>query len=220
MGCTPCQQNRIKNIIGKVRQLKAVDYYKKDNILYVKTFLINDTRNNNGWRASWDSIKKNAKTFIGKPGIEYTKCGKHGCVLDHTEGETYDESIHIQEKYRVSTIVDVVLDESTHTAYVIHKIENEEFAKKIESKEIRYLSPSIWPNREKTTMTLTDRDEWYIDTTDWDGLHDAWVDQPAFGHDARVVGECRGDDSCIAKLRDNQMLVASLLLHRARKLGF
>ena len=213
--CTPCEKVRIEKIIAKLKQLHAVEYFTDDghdnyddnnNALYIKTFLISDKRNNNGWRADWASIKKNIKSFVGKPGIEYKKCGIHGCMLDHTDGHSYDNNIHIQEKYRVSTIVNTILDEATHTAYAIHKIEDDTFAEKIRREEIQYLSPAIWPNKEKTTMHLTDDDEWYIDTTDWQGLHDAFVDSPAYGHQAKIVGQCEGSSSeCLTEL-DNKLL--------------
>ena len=184
-----------------------IEHYYENGILYVKAFLIDDTRNNNGWRASWNSIKKNIRTFIGRPGIEYTACTVHGCDLDHTDGDTKEESEHIQEPYRQTTIVDTVLDEFTHTAYAIHRVETKDFAEKIQKGEILYLSPSIWPNREKTTMSLTEHDEWYIDTTDWEGLHSAWVNRPAYNQKARIVGQCIGDESCIPELRDNRAFV-------------
>ena len=225
MRCTPCQKRRIESVISTLRkknldaqrkrvrgiiaaarQLDAITYerHKDDGRLYVKTFLISDRRNRNGWRASWNSIKKHHKSFIGKPGIEYMKCGDTGCSLDHTAGPSYEESEHMQERYRVSTIVDTVLDESNHTAYAIHRIESDDFADKILRNEIRYLSPSIWPDRERTTMQLTDNDEWHIDTTGWRGLHDAWVHSPAYGHDARVIDKCAGESaSCITELRNS-----------------
>ena len=210
--------NIMRYMLSQLRQLHAIEHYRKDGDLYVKTFLVDETRNKNGWRASWASIKKNVKTFHKRPGIEYYKCTVHGCNMDHTEGDTLKEAVHAQEPHRVSTIMDTVLDEPTHTAYAIHKIHNEDFAKKIEQGVVKYLSPSIWPNKEKTTMALSDDDEWHIDTTDWTGLHDAWVDNPAFGHKARVVGQCRGDKSCITELKTNRMLVATQLLYKAKAL--
>ena len=125
------------------------------------------------------------------------------------DAESFDENIHVQEKYRVTTIVDTVLDNFTETAYAIHKVENKEFAQKVDRDEIKYLSPSIWPNKEKTTMYLNNDDEWYIDTTDWTGLHDAFVDTPAYGHKARIVGKCVGDDSCISTLKNDHTLSAA-----------
>ena len=212
------QKKKVKNIIKKLKQLQAKDvqntselhkteHYREGDTLYLKTFLINDKRNNNGWRASWNSIKKNVKSFIDTPGIEYYKCGKYGCLRDHTDEKTLDENIKVQEDYRVSTIVGTVLDDLTHTAYAIHRIDNKDFEKLIEQDEVRYLSPSIWPNKEKTILYLNDDDEWNIDTTDWKGVHDAWVDNPAFGHEARIIGKCYGGDECVAELSGDKLLV-------------
>ena len=244
--CTPCQAKRIQAIIKKVRYLKAAEEYlkhstyqthtkeevyhkpiefyrKKDGKLYIKTFLIDDTRNNNGWRASWNSIKKRIRTFIGRPGIEYMKCDQYGCMLDHTIAPTFEENLHVQEPHRVTTIVDTALDESTHTAYAIHRVENEEFAQKIESGEIKYLSPSIAPVKEKTTISQNpdNDDEWYIDTTDWRGLHAAFVHMPAYNHKARVVGKCTGDEKCVTELKNNSTLVArtQILIQKIRVLN-
>lgn len=208
----PCQQAQLQSIVNQLKALNAVEVLDNG---YIKTFLISDERNSNGWRVSWDSIKKNAKTFIGKPGIEYQKCGQRGCLLDHTGGEDYEDSLHQQERYRVSTITDVQLDEGTHTAYAIHKIENPEFAEKIKKGEIRYLSPSIWPNKEKTLMyRMSENDEWYIDTTDWTGIHDAFVDIPAFGSKAKVVKHCTEGD-CRKELL-NPQLTAAITLEYAK----
>ena len=144
----------------------------------------------------------------------FWSCGKKGCLRDHTEEQTYEGNVRKQEKYRVSTIVDTVLDESTHTAYAIHHVEREDFAQQIRQGIVKYLSPSIWPDREKTTVRLADPDgtagesdlarEWHIDTTGWKGLHDAWVDIPAYGPKARVVATCEGRKDCAASLRAPQ----------------
>ena len=206
--------NIMQYMLSKIRSLRALEYirYEDDGKLYVKTFLIDDQRNNNGWRASWNSIKNNVKSFHGRPGIEYFICDIHGCNRDHTAGDTLKDSEHEQESYRVTTIVDTILDEATHTAYAIHRVDDKQFAEKIEKGEIKYLSPSIWPNREKTTLTLSEHDEWYIDTTDWEGLHDAWVDSPAYGHKARIVGACKGDESCIPELKTKSLVGRALVL--------
>lgn len=184
-----------------------VKSWRKDGDLYVSTFLIDDDRNGRGWRVSWDSIKRKAKTFIGMPGIEYFTCDTHGCQRDHTEAKTYNKSVNKQKKYKVTTIADIAYDESTHTAYAIHRVERGNkgttFGAKIEDGTIRYLSPSIWPNHEQTTLNLSEKNEWYINTTDWEGLHDAFVDNPAYGHKARVIDTCRGGDECITKLKQD-----------------
>ena len=205
--------------LNKERQKYRVDWREnarrgKKADLFIKTFLIDDTRNRNGWRASWPSIKRLHKTFRGRPGIVFWSCGRKGCLRDHTEEQTYEANVRRQEKYRVSTIIDTVLDESTHTAYAIHHVEREDFAQQVRQGVVKFLSPSIWPDREKTTVRLADPDgtagesdlarEWHIDTTGWKGLHDAWVDIPAYGPKARVVATCEGRKDCAAELRKPQ----------------
>ena len=207
--------------LNRERQKYRVDWRenarkgrKKKADLFIKTFLIDDTRNRNGWRASWPSIKRLHKTFRGRPGIVFWSCGRKGCLRDHTEEQTYEANVRRQEKYRVSTIIDTVLDESTHTAYAIHHVEREDFAQQVRQGIVKFLSPSVWPDREKTTVRLADPDgtadepdlarEWHIDTTGWKGLHDAWVDIPAYGPKARVVATCEGRKDCAAELRKPQ----------------
>ncbi|ABK77034.1 hypothetical protein CENSYa_0398 [Cenarchaeum symbiosum A] len=186
-------QQALNAALAQGHQMRAVEIIDKgEGNTYVKTFLINDERNRNGWRASWESIRNNTKSFVGKPGIEFIKCGDRGCLRDHSPGhKDYSKAPKSDQKHKVSTIIDVQLDEATHTAYAIHRIDSPGLAEIIKQDEIKYLSPSIWPNREKTTVIGAD-DEWYIDNTDWKGVHDAWVDMPAFGHPARVIAACDG----------------------------
>ena len=73
---------------------------------WLKTFAMNDQRNKNGWRLTWESIKKRIPDFIGFPGIEYRKCTKAGCDLDHTEGSTYESSLKAQTPHKITTIRD------------------------------------------------------------------------------------------------------------------
>lgn len=169
---------------------------------YVRTWLIDATRNSNQWRVTWDSIKRHAKSFIGRPGIEYKECDTEGhCERVHVNDGTKDGTLKKQEPYRVSTITDVELDESTQTAYAIHRIDSPEFAERLKSGQIRYLSPAIHVDHEKTMFTHnTHTGEFGIDTTGWTGLHDAWVDVPAYGPKAVVKGICDGTGpSCTEK---------------------
>lgn len=160
---------------------------------YAKVFLLNDQRNKNGWRVTWESIKKNAADFIGRPGIEYVKCEGTVCDLDHTDGSTYEQNLKVQEQYRVSTIVDYVIDEPTHTVYAIHHIHDAKFAKKIAQKLIRYVSPSIWPKHEAYEILGKNTDgRPLVDVYDWKAIHSAWVTKPAFGDDAKIVAQCDG----------------------------
>ena len=186
-----------------------------DGKTYLRTFLINDERNNNGWRVSWGSIKKHAKSFIGRPGIEFKKCTKQGCMLDHTEGKSFQDSLHKQKKYKVSTIRKIEYDEPTHTAYAIHEIHDQKFADKVKKGEIQYLSPSIWPDKESMQIGVDDDMKLNIDTTSWRGIHDAFVDAPAYGPMAKIDKIC-ADKSCMQQLsasQKNRILRISRQLH-------
>ena len=162
--------------------IKPLKEWKDSKGNFAKIFLINDQRNKNEWRATWESIKKNAQDFIGKPGIEYTKCVDGECDLDHTDASTYAQNLKVQEQFRVSTIIDIILDENTHTAFAIHEINDDTFAKKLQREEVKYVSPSIWPKQgQYEIIGKKANGELVIDVFSWYGLHSAFVNKPAFG---------------------------------------
>ena len=171
---------------------------------------MNDQRNKNEWRATWESIKENSKDFIGKPGIEYTKCVDGECDLDHTDATTYAQNLKVQEPFRVSTIVDIVLDENTHTAYAIHEINDDHFAEKLQNEEVKYVSPSIWPKQGQYEIIGKKPDGApVIDVFSWYALHSAFVNNPAFGDDAKVVAQCSDHgEACMMRMLTAKELIA------------
>lgn len=176
---------------------------------FARIFGISDKRNNNGWRATWQSIKEHIKTFIGRPAIVFEKCEKEICDLDHTDGKTYQENLEAQEPYRVTDIIDFVLDEKNHTADFIHEFHDEETFEKVQSGELKFTSPSIWPMQggwEKVGEMPNGLDE--IDVYNWKGLHSAFVTKPAFGPAARVKATCEGEECPVRLLTANNSLVA------------
>jgi len=180
--------------------IEILEKYEGRSGQFLKTFAINDKRNKNGWRAIWEGIKKNIETFKDKPGIEFTKCNEDGCDLDHTEAQTEELSLKVQEPFRVSTIVGTTLDEETRTAYFIHKVKDANFFEKIKKGKIKFVSPSIWPKSGGYEIVgQTDDGQPLIDVWDWSGLHDAFVNKPAFGDDAKITATCEGYD-CPVKL--------------------
>ena len=179
---------------------KIQDEYKGKNGTFLKVFLISDQRNKNQWRVTWDSIKKNHADFIGKPGIEYTKCQANKCDLDHTDGATYEQSLEIQEPFRVSTIIDTILDEPEHTAYAIHEIIDKKFAERLKT-ETLYVSPSVWITQGKQEL-VGNAPVPIIDAWDWKAIHSAWVTEPAFGKDAKITMSCEDDKAnCMLRLK-------------------
>jgi len=127
--------------------IEVLDQFEGEVGQFIKTFAINDKRNKNGWRAVWEGIKKNIDSFIGRPGIEFIKCDSDGCDLDHTEAQTKELSLEVQEPFRVTTIVKPILDEKTHTAYFIHKVNDTNFFERVKNYEVEFVSPSIWLHR-------------------------------------------------------------------------
>jgi len=178
---------------------------------FVRTFGINDTRNNNEWRSTWDGIEKNIATALGRPGIEFTKCTEAGCALDHVEAESFDENIEKQKPFERSTIIDYVIDEDTHSADVIHEVHDDEFWEKIKSGKIKYVSPMIWPYSGGAQSNGIGRaDLPIIDTWDWQWVHTAFLEEnPAFGDAANVKTTCEGKNCGIqlltAKQKDHPM---------------
>ena len=86
----------------------------------IRTFLMNDQRDVNGLRYSWESIKKTAKNWIGIPGILNRKCDSERCTNNHTLGKSLQEAQLLSSQKKVTEIIDVQLEEASHTAYAMY----------------------------------------------------------------------------------------------------
>jgi len=94
---------------------------------FVRTFGMNSQRNNNEWRATWESIKKYIHTSLQFPGIEYEVCKAEGCDLDHVEADTFEENVEKQKPFHRTKIIDYILNEEEESVDLIHEVENDEF---------------------------------------------------------------------------------------------
>lgn len=176
--------------------IQLLDEYNGEKGQFVKTFALSDKRNKNGWRVTWDSIKNNISDFSKneRPGIEYVKCENSICDLDHTDAATFETSLQVQEDFRKTTIIDYTLDENNHIAYAIHKVNDPEFYTKLENHEIRFVSPSIWPiSGQYTVLGQMPNGLPKLDVYDWKAVHIAFVNNPAFGDEAKVTAMCEGE---------------------------
>ena len=182
-----------------------------EHVTFGKTFLINDQRNNQGWKVSWESIERRHASFVGTAGTEFKVCSAFdGCRLDHlpagTKGYLDDVDRGFKEGHPPTRVVATQLDASTKTAYAIHRAITDEGAQKIRNGNLRYVSPGIRPDPEQLTASISPEGRLNIDVGDWRGLHLAWVDRGAYGPVASTYGTCEGD-RCDEQLA---MLAASL----------
>lgn len=180
--------------------VETLDNYKGKKGRFVKTFAFNDKRNKNGWRALWDGIVKNIHTSKQKPGIVFERCTADGCDLDHTEAQTKELSLEVQEPFRKTNIIDYTLDPENHKSFFIHEVTDDETWEQILDGTLKFVSPSIWPKAGGfEVIGKMDNGLPMIDVWDWDFLHDAFVNKPAFGDDAKITAACEGVD-CPVKL--------------------
>jgi hypothetical protein len=169
---------------------------------FVRTFGMNSQRNKNEWRATWESIKKYIHTALEFPGIEYEVCKAEGCDLDHVEADTFEENVAKQKPFERTKIIDYVLDEKNESADLIHEVFDDSFWEKLQKREIKYVSPLIWPLTNGVKILGQGRAGLpIIDTNAWKFVHDAFLkNNPAFGDDiATVKTMCEGKH-CDVKL--------------------
>ncbi len=189
-------------------EIKILSEYDGTPGLYLKTFALSDQRNKNGWRVTWDSIKNNISDFVknSRPGIDYTKCVDQKCDLDHVEASSFNRTINLQEDFRVSNIVGYTLNEDTHTAYAIHQITDSKFAELVKSGQRIFVSPMIWPVSGGYDVKGTNEKGLPIlDVYNWKAVHIAFVNDPAFGDDAKITAMCEGNDCQMRLLSAKQL---------------
>jgi len=169
---------------------------------FVRTFGMNSERNKNEWRATWDSIKKYIHTALQFPGIEYEVCRAEGCDLDHVEADTFEENVEKQKPFERTKIIDYILNEKEESVDLIHEVNDDSFWEKLQKREIKYVSPLIWPLANGVKVLGSGRAGLpIIDTDAWRFVHHAFLkNNPAYGTDtATVKTMCDGKD-CDVKL--------------------
>lgn len=192
---------------GKSLESDILDSWKDKKGKFVKTFGMNTKRNMNEWRVTWDSIKENIHTALGMPGIAYEECNEAGCDLTHVEADTFEENVEKQKPFIKTKIVDYVLDEENESVDLIHEVTDDEFFDLLQSGEIKFVSPLIWPTNGGITINGTGRaDLPIIDAYHWKYVHQAFLkSEPAFGDDtAQVKTMCEGEGCDVQLLAGQQ----------------
>ena len=163
---------------------------------FVEGFLLNDERNANGWRATWESIQACKDDFIGKPGIVHNDCSSGRCLRNHTpsqrndgrsKSEMYEAALMEQEPYRVSNIIATKLYEDSHTLTAIEQITDKKFEEEVRAGKPLYRSPGLWV---EDAQYVGER---LIDVGKWKAMHSAYVTFPAYGSKAQNTSTCIGD---------------------------
>lgn len=181
--------------------------WKGEEGRFVRTFGMNSKRNKNEWRATWESIKKYVHTALQFPGIEYEVCKAEGCDLDHVEADTFEENVAKQKPFQRTKIIDYVINEEEESVDFIHKVEDDNFWEKLQKREIKYVSPLIWPLVNGVKVLGKGRAGLpIIDTNAWKFVHDAFLkNSPAYGKGiATVKTMCEGKD-CDIKLLSGKL---------------
>lgn len=178
---------------------RVVDVFEdKKGKLFLKTFLIDDSINRAKWRIEKDYIPKHIEKFVGRPFI-LTRERLHPTEFDSVRADyndvqgTIGRLLQAQEKYRIGTIrkVEPVANSSvsqasssTWAAYV--EITDPTAITAFRAGYIpKYVSPSIFRLNKNESPEVT---------TDYEPLHLAAVDYPAYGvHKAGIKGSCEGD---------------------------
>lgn len=157
---------------------------------YIKSFLISDKVNLNLWQATHEANVAYIDTFLGRPGIHYInpENGKR----DHTGATSFQKSLQIQELYRAANIIAVGSDLATKKNWQVSKMVDPEVTQLIKDGIIKFISPSLWP-KDGAVRRMEQTDGSVIDVVDaYDGLHYAFVDEPAYGDEAEIKGFCDG----------------------------
>jgi len=205
-----CQISKMKPsvvypLVAIGKDFELLDNYQGRQGTFIKGFLMNDQRNKNGWRVTWDSIKKYGSDFINHPGTYLEIEGDP----DHPDGETYLENMSNQEWARVVNIVSVELDEEKHQLNYVGEILPPElseldFKAMLDDGLINYTSPGIWPE-EFTHVGVTESGRPALDVFKWRALHYSYINDPAYTKEtAFTIGTCEGDGvMCSTQLAAN-----------------
>lgn len=165
--------------------------FQQDNRFFVKTYLLDDSINKNRWGVKPEYISKHIMKFEGKP-LLLTPDTFHPHEFEHvTEDKDHQKNIdeykRLQEKYVIGKILNVNLHQGSNAHYnaLIEITDAKAIQSFKEGKVPLYVSPSIYRlNPQDPSDAITD----------YEPIHVAIVDNPAFGaHKANIRAQCQGD---------------------------
>jgi hypothetical protein len=188
----------MQQLLCEASQFEVMTNYNGQQGYFVKIFLIDDSVTLNDWRVTWDAIKQDAPKFLDYPGITFYRPDG---VRDHPEIQQTDDYLadrenllRIQDAFKSAKPVDVQLNAAKHSATLVAQITDPRTQSDIESKLIKYVSPSLYPMSQDHLRIVNEGEpNQYREATRFLPNHFAFVDNPAFGKDkARITGTCTG----------------------------
>lgn len=216
---------------NKFLDTKKVDAYKDEKgDLYIKFFLLDDSVNVNDWGVSQRSIPQKIGSAVGKPIVLYIDKGdepdshihkrkagmaNHPVLAISSKGETKEHAYLNQELSAVGRILQAVRNPTNGWWYGIGKITDKGVREAFEVDPAGlpfFTSSSIWNNSPPLPKVVLDAagnpatiekpDETQIE--DWEFMHVALVDEPAYGtQKTQIAGRCTGDSNkCVMHLRN------------------
>jgi hypothetical protein len=210
---------------------KKVEAYKDEKgDLFIKFFLLDDSVNSNDWGVSQYSIPQKIGSAVNKPIVLYIDKGNepdahihrrqegmanHPVLAISSKGETKEHAYLNQELSRVGNIDEVVRDATKGWWYGIGRITDKGVREAFDADPANvpfFTSSSIWNNQPALPRVMMDAsgnpvsiqkpDETQIE--DWEFMHVALVDTPAYGVEkTHITGRCTGDSNkCVMHLRN------------------
>lgn len=177
-------------------EFEVLDEFEGESGTFIKSFLINSKLNLKDWEVTAEANRLDGPEFKGMPGIEFFIKGRR----DHTVGSTYAEALKLQSPHAKAIIRKVLGTETGEKLTQISRVFDEEIIKKLRNKEIKFVSPAIFPRSIDDVEIIERPDGTHIHKVHrYLPLHYAFVDEPAYGGDAAITDICEGED-CLIKL--------------------
>ena len=173
----------------------------KSGKLFLKVFLINSDLNLAKWRIHPDYIPKHVEKFVGRPFILTQERG-HPLEFENAKidwnniNDSIGGLLQAQEKYRIGTIrkVEPIRSASADTKSQSSSSVWAAYVEVVDPKAVQAFKSGLIPRYVSPAVFRLNQSESPETTTDFEPLHLAAVDIPAYGYaHAGIRGACEGD---------------------------
>ena len=203
--CCYCLLPYSSRLRQQVHAPQVTDITTDNNKLFLKVFLLDDSINAAKWRIKSDSIPKHIEKFVGRPFL-LTKEHYHPLEFEHVPIDyndvpaTVSRLLAAQEQYRIGTIRKV--ERSLNPSQAAYGATWNAYVELTDPAVVNAAKRGMLPRFVSASVFRLNPNECPQETTDYEPLHLASVDNPAYGiHKAGVRGSCDGDlISCSLKL--------------------